>query len=1353
MLNEQITADETRSPRTLFAHRFTELYEAAGNPTLRRVATAAEARMRAAQGTRPGGASAQRISDWKSGRNVPARFESLLPVVLTLIDLARKKTTDLPRILADPKEWQRLWHAATTWNPEADTESPCPYLGLTAYRPEHRTLFFGRTRATTELTALVENTTGIIAVVGASGAGKSSLLAAGLVPALSDWEVVTLTPGTRPLESLIAAFTIRPESDAPVPAASPEIVSTTESTSVPVALTALAPRRGGPRRLLIVDQFEELFTACAAEREREDFLAVLDSTAARADDPLAVVIAVRADFYAPCLNHLILQNALEHRTYLLGPMRMDELAQAISGPARAVGLELESGLEELVATELCGAGDHHGRRTYDPGALPLLSHVMAATWQQREGRRLTITGYRQAGGVVGSVTETAEYAWTELTSDQQSAAKEILLGLVTVGQDSQDTRRSTHREDLLRRTGDPESATAAIELLSRTRLISLDADSVTLTHEIVLTAWPRLRAWIDEDRVGYLVRQRLETDAAEWAAQERDSSLLYQGTRLDNALAHTNPPVIGPLADEFLTSATTTRRKSQRRTTWIRARLALLGVALLLVGFGAYTETRLAHQQRDDKNFAAVLSEAERVRKTDPSLAAQLYLVAERMRPGDAEVRTLLQRTQAMPLMTTTPGHDTGIWQMAYRTGGILATVDWNQVLFLWDVNDPHHPHRLGNPINGAEKVAFSPDGKLMATAEKGGGIRVWDVGNPSAPSQVAALAPTPAPGQSRPQDVMALAFAGDGRILVTASVTAITLWDVHNLADPARGAPFELYARPQTNLIAPNLRISPDGRTAAVTRNSDESQLPTSVLLLGISDSTTPTILADHLGDPGIYLADLAFSPDGSTLAVGYNTDSAHPTEAGHTAVQLWDITSPRTPRRTGTVLNGQEIKHIEFGPGSRLLAVSDSSGLELWNVTEPAAPTPVTADLSTGPASCRSAVTTSAFPCIRGPYTFVFPPDGRTILAAGADGEVDTWSLPPAILGGHAGTMLGPRLDATGDRMTTQSRDGRITVWDTTDQRKPIPMGSYRLSTDIATVDLSPDGRTLLLTSSSRPTQPPRLLDISDPAHIHPLAEWTALGNWGVFRISPDWHTMATTDDNGTVQLWNATDLMHPVTVGQPISFDGKSALEVTFSSDSATMFVHELPAGVPTSGDFSLTSWNIADPTHPRQQGDPLSIPSDIGTATVRFTPDRRTMVAAQHEKLLIWDIGTPGKFISLGAPVVLSSLPIDTVAFTADSRTMVSVSAGAVQLWDFSDRSHPRTIGSPLTDSGDDITTAAFLPGTHTLVGVGIHGAIRIWDLDEQHAIDRVCAVTGAHWTEDLWHHYLPQLPYNPPCPHS
>lgn len=428
--------------------------------------------------------------------------------------------------------------------------------------------------------------------------------------------------------------------------------------------------------LVVVDQFEETFTLCRDEPERERFLrdiAVLTETSRT-----MVVLAVRADFYPHCLAYPVLEDAINARCYALGPMRVEELGEAITGPAQAAGLNLEPGLPELVVTELCGLGAGHDRRSYDPGGLPLFSHVMAATWQHRAGARLTVAGYRKAGGVAGSVAATAELAWQALTPAEQAAAKELLMYLVTVGVDSRDTRRRVPRAELLMRTGNSEAAQAALIRLIDARLITADSvgvgesgiaaapasgaepesgtarEIVWFTHEIVLDAWPRLRAWIDEGRVDHLIRQRLELDATEWAATQRDPALLYQGARLTTAEQLVGSP--GGVIGEFLIAAQTTRTRTRRLALATRSVLALLGVGVLVLGIAAYAQTRLSAQERENADLVATLAEADSVRGTDPSLSAQLDLVADRLHPGDPDIRSRLLRTQNLPLAAPWPG-------------------------------------------------------------------------------------------------------------------------------------------------------------------------------------------------------------------------------------------------------------------------------------------------------------------------------------------------------------------------------------------------------------------------------------------------------------------------------------------------------------------------------------------------------------------------------------------------------------------------------------------------------------------------------------------------------------------------
>ncbi|QLY31949.1 WD40 repeat domain-containing protein [Nocardia huaxiensis] len=1312
------TADrQSRSPRGLFAQRFTELYAAAGNPTLRRVATAAETRMRAASGNRPTGASAQRISDWKAGRNVPARFESLLPVVLTLIDLARKQDTPLPRHLAEPKEWQRLWHAATTWNPEEEDEAACPYLGLNSYRRENRDLFFGRTRAAADLTALVREATGIIAVVGASGAGKSSLLAAGLVPALPDWEVVSLTPGPHPLPALLHAAT-PPDSATPAPA---------EPETEP----------GRPRRMLVIDQFEELFTLCADEAEREQVLDLLHVCATRPVDPLAVVIAIRADFYAHCLAHPALQEALEHRSFLLGPMRIDELAQAITGPARSAGLELEPGLEELVVTELCGVGDRPSR-TYDPGALPLLSHVMAATWQHREGRRLTIAGYRKAGGVVGSVAETAEQAWNELAPAQQHAAKAILLGLVAVGQDSRDTRRTAPRRELLHRAPDPEDAAAALELLSRTRLITLDADTVGLTHEIVLSAWPRLHGWIDEDRVGYLVRQRLDADASEWAAQDRDSSLLYHGTRLQNALDNVDPPPASPLAREFLTASGLARNRIRRRSSRTRAVLAALGVVLLVLGFATYTQTQLAQQRRDDKNFTTVLAEADRLAATDQSRAAQLYLIAERLRPNDSEVRARILQTQNVPLMQPILGQPADISGVAYRADGVLAAIGFDDALRLWDVQDARHPRQLGTQIDGVRMAGFSADGSRMVTAGYSEDIRLWDVRDPSAPRETARLPGLSAKTMNEPVFV--------GNDLAVLSTTQFTLWDLSNPSVPVRGPSHRLFddTRPdESGVVVSRFEASPDGSLLAIISSPGTDVTVKTIQLWDIRNRAAPIKLTERLVADQTAIGDMVFNPSGTLLAISNEVQISRQFIGSRATVELWDVADRAHVSPLGTPLKAEDgdVPALTFSPDGTTLVVSSGSRTALWNVTEPADPVLVTDQLVFDSGSCRYP-DNSTYLCSSSASDLGFSPDGRTLYARDSSGKLVVWSLPPSVLTGHSGYLTTPQFDATGDRMVTGSADGRIIVWDISTRQRPTRVGEYRMPADYYSMSLAPDGRTLLVSTAR--TVKTSVLDLSDPTRIRSRGDWSLppQDSSPPYPIG-DWSSMARIDESGALQIWSLADPMRPVLL-TTVPVDPRYSW---VSIDIAGQTLIAQQRDLASNGELIVTRWDISNPANPTALGEAFRHHEGVA----HFSPDQRVMVITAAEKLQSWDISDPARPQPLADAFAVHTSTTWTVDFTPDGRTMLTASVdGAPQLWDYTDPADPRRMGGPLMDVGKEPWDARFHPDGRFVVGNGSNGALRFWDLDEQHMIDRICTATGNPWTPELWRRYLPDLDYDPPC---
>ncbi|MFI9506453.1 AAA family ATPase [Nocardia sp. NPDC052566] len=1345
---------EIRSPRAVFTQRFAELYAAAGNPTLRRVASAAETRMHAARGAGAGAgaASAQRISDWKAGRNVPARFESLLPVVLTLIDLAKKSGGSLPAALLDPREWQRLWQASTTWTSDDDTV--CPYPGLMSFRDSDQDFFFGRHHATTDFTDLVRDTVattgGIITLVGASGAGKSSLLAAGLTPALTraphDWVVATVTPGATPLATLAKALRTEQLGEVHPPHTSDAVprTRTARTESVDDTLAAVNEWAAGRRALLIIDQFEELFTTCPDEHEREDLLTVLERCATSTENIVGVVLALRADFYAQCLAYPALQDALEHRNHLLGPMRIDELAQAITGPAERTGLKLEAGLEELVITELCGLGDHENKQSYDPGALPLLSHVMAATWQHREGHKLTVTGYRKAGGVVGSVAATAEQAWSELTDPQQLTAKELLLGLVTVGHDSRDTRRTTTRTELLQRVADTESATTALELLARTRLVTLDADEAYFSHEIVLDAWPRLRTWIDEDRVGYLVRQRLEADAAEWNSTGRDPSLLYRGTRLETARVHVDPPPVGGPARTFLDASLAARQQSTRRSSVTKALLALLAVALLLLGGAAYTQTRIAAQQRTDKDFAAVLEQADRLQTIDPSLAARMYLAADAIQPRAAKTRTRLLSTQNTPLATTVTEHPNVIWQVAYRPDGrVLASVGHEGSVRLSDVADPENPKPLGRPLDGsARRITFSPDGSLMAVAGQQDS-RLWDVRTPETPRPLGTLTTAAIP-------VLQAAFSPDGRTVATQTRDTVVLWNVENPAAPRQGPVLPI---PESGSLRGTLAFSPNGRLLAVPldgRAGDPADNG-SVQLWDVGNLAAVAPIGPALGAVNSSVEATAFSPNGLILAVGSGDGSLRSrepdSEKNSGTVQLWGLEDPARPRRIGTPVPAGEssLSAVAFAPDGQTLVTSTLGETKLWSVLDPARPTQIGEHFSVEPTTCR--YPDSTFPCSGGAHSLAFGPDGRMLATGNSDGRVRLWSLPSAHTGVYS--TLPPLSDAGGDRMVTKAGKGRIQIWDTHDPWIPRRVGDVDAAPEYSPLHLSPDGRTLVLSSLSADgaaQETMLVFDLSDPANTRRVAQWTIPRNaYRSAEFSPDGRRMVTRVDKGALEVWDISDRSGPVKLGASPPVSGYQTMRL--NPDGTILAVS---SAVLSRSASPTALWNLSDPAKPTQLGPPLP-ETPAGINYIRFSPDRRTMILQSNETFQVWDIGDPARPKAVTEPITVHSQSIQPPEFSPDGTTLAITGAdGAVWLWDFTDRTKPRRIGDAITLQATGQWSARFHPRGDYLLGQGPYGELRVWDLNEQHATARICATTRGVLTPEVWRRYLPDVPYRATC---
>lgn len=404
-----------------------------------------------------------------------------------------------------------------------DGDRPAPYPGMASFDAEQARWFRGRETLVADLLVrLNDQVLGgpPLVVVGVSGAGKSSLLRAGLLPAVGlnalgegsgGWPWLVMTPGATPLADLVHRTAELAGTD--------PVAALAGVRAAPRTFGDLAARAGRDGRLVIlVDQFEELFTQCADPAERNAFVAAI-----AAAPPALLILAVRADFYPQCTEMPDLVPMLGAGQVVCGPLNQAELRRAVREPAAIAGLRLESGLEDVLLSDL-GVHDGPGGG-YQPGALPLLAHALRATWERRDGARLTVAGYRATGGIRRAVAETAERIYVRLDDDGQAALRRAVLGLVTVV-DGLPVRRRVARD---------EADLEVLRPLIEARLVTAGEDSVEISHEALLDGWPRLAYWLVEAREEILLRQRVAQAAAEWSAAGEDSDALYRGARLELA--------------------------------------------------------------------------------------------------------------------------------------------------------------------------------------------------------------------------------------------------------------------------------------------------------------------------------------------------------------------------------------------------------------------------------------------------------------------------------------------------------------------------------------------------------------------------------------------------------------------------------------------------------------------------------------------------------------------------------------------------------------------------------------------------------------------------------------------------
>ncbi|MFI6744288.1 caspase family protein [Nonomuraea sp. NPDC050451] len=1186
--------------------------------------------------------------------------------------------------------------------PPVDAAGFGPYQGLAAFGPADARLFFGREKLTLELRERVLDRppdSVPLAVIGASGSGKSSLIGAGLLPQLmaSGRPHLLLTPGEHPLRRLAERL--------PAPDDANHVLERFKTDPLSLRDLVRGPH-GAERPVVIVDQFEEVFTTCPNEEERQAFveaLGVLSRPASGQRAVATVVISLRADYYGHCTRFPELVAALR-KPVVVGPMTAAQLREVIVKPAELSGLALQDGLADLLLKELGATADTAANPR---AALPLLSHALLATWQHREGRVLTLAGYHATGGIGHAIAATADATLAALDEDGRRMARWLLLRLVHLHEGVEDTRKVAALDELLPAAGhaDHDAARRALQAFVASRLVTVDADTVQIAHEALIRGWPQLRSWIDVNRADLLVRQQLSEDAAAWQDHGRDAAYLYTDTRLDAARQATvglDPADLRPLETSFLEAGVRFGRRRVRTVRQVIAALTVLLVTATAASVYAFLQGQNAQRERDSalsKQVSGVGAEL-----TDPTLGAQVSLAAYRVAPT-AEARGAVLSTLSHPVPTRVPATHGHAYGVAYsRDGRQAATAYADGTVQLWDVADRTRVRGLGTIKANAERVpnlAYSSGGGLLATVSFDDRARLWDVSDPAHPRLTATLT-------GHRDNVIAAAFSPGDRVLVTSSsdLTGM-IWD---LANPSR--PRLLATVTHKNGDLRDLAFSPDGRTLAAA-SSD-----TTVRLWNMSDPARPKALPPLKGHVNA-VSSVAFSPDGSTLA----------TASEDWGVTLWDVTNPAKATKKATFWQTDRVYGVAFSPDGRTLAEVGASGLaSLWDVTDRANPQ-------------RLATLTGHLAEVQG---VAFSPDGTALATVSSDGTLRLWDVvtprsPAALptLGGHADGVDAVALSANGRLAVTGSDDRTARIWDVSNASQPVLLSALRPENNFVTgVSLSPDGKTLAIACGCGLG---RLWDITDPRK--PVLAATLRSSTtrvDAIGYAPNGRVLAIACGCGALQMWDVSAPKQPKLLLDRVAHQD-AAWDLAFSPDGGILAT--------ASADRTVKLWNAADPARLPWLADIPAHALDVNS--VAFSPDGHLLATGStDETARIWDVTRPAEPAMLVA-LTGHSAAVRGVAFSTDGRMLATASDDqTVRLWTLPSPRSPN-LWAILRGHRQPVHDVAFTHGRQVVTAAG-DGTAQFWGTDLATAERRICERRGRPIAEGEWLQYLPNVPYADPC---
>jgi WD40 repeat protein/serine/threonine protein kinase/DNA-binding SARP family transcriptional activator len=1134
-----------------------------------------------------------------------------------------------------------------------------PYKGLRYFREADAPDFFGRDALIRHLLARLEGETRFLAVVGPSGSGKSSAVHAGLIPALrrgalpgsEDWFVVTMQPGSTPFERLEEAL-LRVASEPPR-----DLLGQIRGDEQGLLRVLEEVLPGEDDALvLVVDQFEEIFTLVDDEAERAHFLASLLAAASGSGGRLRLVVTLRADHYDRPLQYAGFGELIRQHTEVVLPLSPEELEQAIVRPAARVGVTLEPGLVAAIISDVIE----------QPGALPLLQYTLTELFESREERELTQQAYQAMGRVLGSLGRRAEELYGNLDEAGQGATRQLFLRLVTLHEGLEVGRRCVLRPDLAAIAEDRHVADAVIDAFGRYRLLSFDRDPATriptveVAHEALFREWGRLRDWLDENRDDLRSHQRLAAAAAEWLNAGRDPGFLLRGTRLDQleAWAKASNLALGQVERNYLQASLAERLARQAEESARQAREAALErrsrnvlwtllVVLLLatvVALGLAAIARNAQNVAEGEALARATQQAVAVAEADARTTQQAIAEAEaearatQQAIAEEQARIATARELAMAALNNLDVDPERSILLAMQA--VTTTYALDQTVLREAEEALHwavHASRVVRIVPQGRAEAFGPDGTRFATVGEDHTATVWDA--------VSGEALFTLHGHS--DTVSKVIFSPDEtRLASTSSDGTARIWDAET------GEELLVLEGHTAALISPAFSL--DGTRLATTSLDGTARVWDTV-------SGEELLTLPHSGLTG----GVSFSPDGERLAV-----------ADHDAfvARVWDLASgEELVTLTG---HTESVNDVAFGPdGARLATASTDRTAKVWNA-------------STG----------AMLLTLEGHDGFVFAvdfgPEGGLVATGSEDGTAKVWSAVTGKellrLAGHNAGIGNVAFASDGRRLLTDSEDGTARVWDIT------PEGSRELLTLAGHDDVvfrvvySPDGMRLATTSFDGTA---KLWDSATGEELLTLAGHSGLV-YGI-TFSPDGRRLATVSSDGTAKVWNA------VSGEELFILEGHSGavIGVDWSPDGA-----RLATG---NEDGTVQIW---DPMTGEELSALEAHAGDIFSDVfgVAFSPDGSLLATAGWDNTAkVWDAETGRALLTLEG----HTERLNSVAFSPDGTRLATVSFdGTAKVWDLLSGEAMLT----LTGHAGIVWDVAFSPDGTRLATVGFDNTTRLWD---------------------------------------